>query len=144
MCCVVWQPQISGVASIHDRVCELFYQLVGGQVDYGLEHSREHQHRRFGATHEGILKRWDDQQPVHLVCHSYGGATVWAFLNTVVGLTSFFCSFVCHFLTAFTSSIYLISLSIRHDAFNNIYTNTDSARTPTQIGLPALLASPVR
>lgn len=28
-------------ASDHDRACEAFYQLFGGTVDYGEEHSKE-------------------------------------------------------------------------------------------------------
>ena len=38
----------SSVGSIHDRVCEVFYELVGGRVDYGEEHSRFHGHDRYG------------------------------------------------------------------------------------------------
>lgn len=28
------------VSSDHDRACEIFYQLIGGTVDYGEDHSR--------------------------------------------------------------------------------------------------------
>lgn len=28
------------VSSDHDRACEIFYQLMGGTVDYGEDHSR--------------------------------------------------------------------------------------------------------
>jgi triacylglycerol esterase/lipase EstA (alpha/beta hydrolase family) len=68
-------PAISGVASLHDRVCELFYQLVGGRVDFGLEHSNECGHKRWGALYAPLLPNWSSKNPVHLVSHSYGGAT---------------------------------------------------------------------
>ncbi len=32
---------VGKVSSDHDRACEAFYQLYGGQVDYGEEHSKE-------------------------------------------------------------------------------------------------------
>jgi len=31
---------VGGVSSDHDRACEVFYQLVGGRVDYGEEHAK--------------------------------------------------------------------------------------------------------
>lgn len=31
--------QVGIVSSDYDRSCEVFYQLKGGRVDYGLEHS---------------------------------------------------------------------------------------------------------
>jgi hypothetical protein len=31
---------VGKVSSDHDRACEAFYQLYGGQVDYGEEHSK--------------------------------------------------------------------------------------------------------
>lgn len=30
----------SGFSSLHDRACEIFYQIKGGTVDYGEEHSK--------------------------------------------------------------------------------------------------------
>ncbi|EEY59278.1 uncharacterized protein PITG_21184 [Phytophthora infestans T30-4] len=41
---------VGALSSDHDRACEAFYQLYGGQVDYGEDHSREAGHNRFGAT----------------------------------------------------------------------------------------------
>ena len=34
----------SPAASAHDRACEIFYQLKGGRVDYGHEHSECYNH----------------------------------------------------------------------------------------------------
>jgi hypothetical protein len=67
----------SGVASLHDRAVQLFYQLKGGQVDYGAEHSECFGHARFGRMVSAPkFAEWDAEHPVHLVGHSFGGPTV--------------------------------------------------------------------
>lgn len=43
---------VGALSSDHDRACEAFYQLFGGRVDYGEDHSREAGHNRFGAMYE--------------------------------------------------------------------------------------------
>ena len=64
-------PDPSCVGSLHDRVCQIFYQLVGGTVDYGEEHSSFHQHSRFGRSYEtGLYPRWSEDNPVYLLGHS--------------------------------------------------------------------------
>ena len=40
----------SPTGSLHDRACEVFYELFGGTVDYGQEHSEFHKHERFGRN----------------------------------------------------------------------------------------------
>eukprot|EP01032_Pedospumella_encystans_P023121 gene23121-26179_t len=45
----------SPTGSLHDRACQVFYELYGGTVDYGKEHSDFHNHERFGRTFE---KAW--------------------------------------------------------------------------------------
>ena len=35
-------------SSDYDRACEVFYQLIGGTVDYGQEHADKYGHSRFG------------------------------------------------------------------------------------------------
>lgn len=43
-------------------VCQIFYELKGGQVDYGQEHSEHYGHDRLGTKHEkGLYPE---------VCHS--------------------------------------------------------------------------
>jgi hypothetical protein len=79
----------SGVGSLHDRACEIFYQLVGGTVDYGEAHAREHGHARFGRTYaKGLHPSWSADNPVHLVGHSYGGTTARALRHLLA--TNFF------------------------------------------------------
>jgi len=63
------------VGSLHDRACQIFYQLVGGRVDYGEEHSLFHKHDRFGRFEEAKLLNWNAASPIILVGHSYGGNT---------------------------------------------------------------------
>ncbi|OQS06821.1 hypothetical protein THRCLA_01159 [Thraustotheca clavata] len=64
------------VSSDHDRACEVFYQLIGGTVDYGEEHAKEKKHERYGATFKTALHpKWSEEHPVHLFGHSYGATT---------------------------------------------------------------------
>lgn len=66
----------SPVGSLHDRACQIFYELMGGQVDFGEEHSRFHCHERFGRTFTtGKLPSWSVDEPIILIGHSFGGAT---------------------------------------------------------------------
>ena len=62
------------VSSAHDRACELFYELFGGTVDYGAEHSKQYGHRRFGSkVRTAKWPNWSAGSPVDLIGHSYGG-----------------------------------------------------------------------
>ncbi|CAI5741964.1 unnamed protein product [Peronospora destructor] len=45
--------QVGALSSDHDRACEAFYQLYGGRVDYGDDHSRQAGHNRFGHSFGG-------------------------------------------------------------------------------------------
>ena len=64
-------PDPSCIGSLHDRVCQIFYQLVGGTVDYGEEHSQFHGHNRFGRTYkEGLYPSWSEDDPVYMLGHS--------------------------------------------------------------------------
>jgi hypothetical protein len=41
----------SGFSSLHDRACEIFYQIKGGTVDYGEEHSLRSIHKSHNKSH---------------------------------------------------------------------------------------------
>ncbi|KNC76405.1 hypothetical protein SARC_11093 [Sphaeroforma arctica JP610] len=72
--------QVGGASSLHDRACELFYQLVGGRVDYGEEHSKTCGHSRYGATFEkGLHPQFSAENPIHLIGYSFGGPTARVF-----------------------------------------------------------------
>lgn len=68
--------RLGPVSSLHDRVCELFYQIKGGRVDFGADHAAAHGHAQHGATHAGLVPEWDAEHPVHLFGHSLGGNTI--------------------------------------------------------------------
>jgi pimeloyl-ACP methyl ester carboxylesterase len=67
---------VGPLTSNHDRACEAFYQLFGGRVDYGEQHSGQAGHERYGPTHHTPLhSNWNASNPVHLVGHSFGATT---------------------------------------------------------------------
>ncbi|MBN2049394.1 MAG: triacylglycerol lipase [Spirochaetales bacterium] len=78
----VYTADIGPLSSNHDRACELFTEIKGGQVDYGAAHADTFGHERFGKTCSGFYPPWGTEDPetgeirkVHLVCHSMGGQT---------------------------------------------------------------------
>ncbi len=78
-----YAPSISSLGSAWDRACEIYAQLVGGTVDYGEAHSKKYGHERFGRTYEkALIPEWGqlDAQgklnKIHILGHSFGGATV--------------------------------------------------------------------
>ncbi len=64
------------IASLHDRVCQIFYELKGGRVNYGHGHSAKFGHDCFGQDFPGLYPEWDADHPIHLIGHSFGGMTV--------------------------------------------------------------------
>ena len=76
----VMQINPSGVSSLHDRIMQCFYELKGGVVRYGDEHSAFHGHAESGATFaSGKFPEWDAEHPIHLAGHSFGGLTARVF-----------------------------------------------------------------
>lgn len=70
------------LSSHHDRACEVFYQLVGGVVDYGDDHSRAHGHARYGRTErDPLFPTWSADAPIDLLGHSIGGQTARVLLH---------------------------------------------------------------
>lgn len=73
---------IGSMSSNWDRVCELYAALTGTRVDYGVEHSRTHNHARFGRKYEKpLVEGWGEKdengliKKLNLVGHSFGGTT---------------------------------------------------------------------
>ena len=64
--------------SAWDRACELYAQIAGAVTDYGVAHSREYRHDRFGRdfTGQALIPVWDDDTQLVLIGHSFGGATI--------------------------------------------------------------------
>ena len=70
-------PSVGPLSSNHDRACELFYKLKGGDVHYGAAHARENGHREIRATGEAAMfPEWDSEHPVHFVGQAQGASTV--------------------------------------------------------------------
>ncbi|CAG8502771.1 527_t:CDS:2 [Racocetra persica] len=62
-------------SSLHDRAVELYYQIKGGQVDYGRAHSRRFCHKQLGQTYEGLVPDWSPENPIVLIGKGYGATT---------------------------------------------------------------------
>jgi len=69
---------IGPVSSNWERAVEIYYQLKGGQVDYGKSHSNKFGviQKPISKTYTGLYPEWDAEHPVHLLGHSMGGQTV--------------------------------------------------------------------
>ena len=64
--------------SAWDRACELYAQLTGTKVDYGEAHSKAMGHPRYGEDYSGrpLINKFDAENKINLVGHSFGGATI--------------------------------------------------------------------
>ena len=73
----VFVVSVGPVSSNWERAIEVYYQLKGGQVDYGRNHSEKHNiiQEPEGKSYEAIYPEWDENHPVHLIGHSMGGQT---------------------------------------------------------------------
>ena len=68
---------VGPASSCWDRACELYARLKGGVVDYGKAHSETANHKRYGRYYdEALLDKWDGENKIHLIGHSFGGNTV--------------------------------------------------------------------
>ena len=65
------------ISSSYDCAVETFYQIKGGQLDYGQAHSKKYGliRRPEGKKYEGMYPEWDENHPVHLMGYSFGGVT---------------------------------------------------------------------
>ena len=73
----VYNVSIGPISSNWDRAIEVYYQLKGGQVDYGFEHSNKYDliQKPSDKIYDGLYPQWDENHPVHLIGHSMGGQT---------------------------------------------------------------------
>ena len=73
-----YAASVAPQGSAWDRACELYAQIAGVKTDYGVVHSREYQHDRFGRDFAGdaLIPSWDEDTRLVLVGHSLGGVTV--------------------------------------------------------------------
>ncbi len=78
-----YSASVGPLSSAWDRACELYAQLIGSTVDYGIAHSQKNNHDRFGRTYyHALVPDWGELdsngkiQQIHLIGHSFGGTTV--------------------------------------------------------------------
>ena len=79
-----YAASVGPVSSAWDRACELYAQLTGTVVDYGKAHSEKCGHDRYGESFVGrplMGKEWDEESPLNLVGHSFGGPTARLFTS---------------------------------------------------------------
>ena len=76
-----YAASVSPSSSAWDRACELYAQLTGTVVDYGKEHSERCGHKRFGEdfSDRALIEKWDSENKINLLGHSFGGATIRVF-----------------------------------------------------------------
>lgn len=98
--CQTLTAVVGPVSSNWDRAVELFYQIKGGCVNYGHNHSNnilplnssglpdktaakqshiqtlDGQNGRPAKCYAGLYPQWDGTHPVHLIGHSQGGQTI--------------------------------------------------------------------
>lgn len=68
---------VGPISSNWDRAIEAFYQIKGGQVDYGSSHSEKNKIIRMPneKNYVGLYPQWSEKNPVHIIGHSMGGQT---------------------------------------------------------------------
>ena len=73
----VYTVSVGPVSPNRDRAIEAFYQIKGGQLDYGNAMAIEKGiiQRPDRKYYPGLYPQWDADHPVHLVGHSQGGST---------------------------------------------------------------------
>ena len=73
----IYISNVGPVSSNWDRAVELYYQIKGGQVDYGKGHSDVYGiiRRPKNKKYKGLYPKWSKDNPIHLIGHSMGGQT---------------------------------------------------------------------
>lgn len=78
-----YAPQLGPLNSAWERACELYAVITGTRVDYGKARAKEYKHSQYGRTYTTpLVPNWGKPradgtiQKVHLLGHSFGGATM--------------------------------------------------------------------
>jgi len=74
----VYTVSVGPISSNYDCAIETFYQIKGGQLDYGETHSEKYKivQKPEGKYYKGYYPKWSRKNPVHLIGYSFGGQTV--------------------------------------------------------------------
>ena len=73
----VYTVSIGPISSNWDRAIETYYQIKGGQVDYGKKHSNHYKiiQKPKNKNWDGLYPQWNSDNPIHIIGHSLGGQT---------------------------------------------------------------------
>jgi len=73
----VYNVSVGPISSNWDCAVEAYYQIKGGQVDYGKRHSMQYGiiQKPAGKKWPGLYSEWDADHPIHIIGHSMGGQT---------------------------------------------------------------------
>lgn len=74
----VYTVSVGPISSNYDCAIETFYQIKGGQLNYGKSHSEKYGmvQKPGNKYYRGLYPAWDSNNPVHLIGYSFGGQTV--------------------------------------------------------------------
>jgi triacylglycerol lipase len=72
-----YEAKCGPISSFHDRACEVFAQIKGAQVDYGVAHSEGagHDQKSRDYSENPFVQDWSADNPVILIGHSAGAQT---------------------------------------------------------------------
>ena len=73
----VYNVSVGPISSNWDCAVEAYYQIKGGQVDYGKRHSTQYGiiQKPSSKKWPGLYPEWDADHPIHIIGHSMGGQT---------------------------------------------------------------------
>ena len=73
----VYSVSLGPISSSYDCAVETFYQVKGGQLDYGQAHAEKYSivQKPKGIIYPGLYPEWDENHPVHILGYSFGGMT---------------------------------------------------------------------
>lgn len=80
-----YAASVGPMSSAWDQACELYAQITGKAIDYGVVHSEKNSHERYGREYKkSIIKNFDEDKEnirLHLIGHSYGGMCIKTFTH---------------------------------------------------------------
>ena len=73
----VYSVSLGPISSSYDCAVETFYQIKGGQLDYGTNYSEKLNiiQKPINKYYKGFFPEWSAQNPIHIIAHSQGGQT---------------------------------------------------------------------
>ena len=74
---VVFELSVGPVSSNWERAIEVYYQLKGGQTDYGKRHANKYNiiQKPKDKYYDSLYPEWSNENPIHIIAHSMGGQT---------------------------------------------------------------------